>query len=108
MEAVVEIQGLKEAMDKLDLVDNGIRAGMRQALFRIGGLWKRTAVDYAPISPSTTMLKNFKRSLSRGGEFANQLYVAGRKGRSGGVVRLTTFYAVRLNASLSGGRRPSA
>lgn len=101
MEAVVTIQGLPEAMAKLDLVDNGVRAGMRRALFRIGGLAKRTAVDYAPISPTTSMLKKFRAALRRGGEYANVLYVAGRKGRSGQAVKLTAFYEFRMNLFLS-------
>lgn len=101
MDMTAEIQGLKEAMTKLDTVDNGIRAGMRRALFRIGGLAKRTAVDYAPISPSTSMLKKFRAALRRGGENANVLYVAGRKGRSGQAVKLTAFYEHRLPMLLS-------
>lgn len=102
----VTLQGLPEALDTLDRVDNGIRAGMRRALFRIGALVKRTAVDYAPISPTTSMLKAFSKQLKGGGEFAGTLYVAGRRGQSGRAVKLTAFYMHRLPMLLS--RDPNA
>jgi len=97
----VTLEGLPEVINTLNNVDNGIRFGMRRALFRIGALVKRTAVDYAPISPSTSMLKAFAKKLKSGGEFANTLYVAGRKGRSGQAVKLTAFYEHRLPMLLS-------
>jgi hypothetical protein len=97
----VVITGLPEIVTTLNNVDNGIRAGMRRALFRIGALVKRTAVDYAPISPSTTMLKAFAKRLKGGGADANVMYVAGRKGRSGTAVKLTAFYDYRMNMLLS-------
>lgn len=98
MEVIIE--GLPEIMDALDRVDNGIRAGMRRALYRSGALIKRTAVEYAPISPSTSMLRAFKKRIAGGGENANVMYVAGRKGQSGRAVKLTAFYEFRLNMML--------
>ena len=97
----VTIEGLPEIMADLDRADNGIRSGMRRALYRIGALVKRTAVDYAPISPSTSMLKAFRKRMSEGGEFATRMYVAGRRGKSGGSVVLTNFYMFRMNMFLS-------
>lgn len=97
----VTIQGLPEAIDALNRVDNGIRAGMRRALYRIGAMVKSTAVEYAPISPTTSMLKAFSKQLKGGGEFAGTMYVAGRKGQSGQVVKLTAFYMHRLPMLLS-------
>jgi len=89
----ITIEGMPEIMAKLDSLDNGIRASMRRALHRIGGLWKRTAVDYAPISPSTSMLKKLKKG-------GGSTVVKGRHGRAGGQVYLTQFYSDRLEMLL--------
>lgn len=94
----ITLEGMDSALATLDNVDNGIRAGMRRALHRIGGEWKKTAVAYAPISPSSGMIKKFARQLRKGGEFADRMYVVGRRGESGIVVRLTAFYMFRMSA----------
>jgi hypothetical protein len=97
----VTIEGLESVVETLNRADNSLRSGMRRALYRIGALVKRTAVDYAPISPTTGMLKQFSNRLKAGGENANVMYVAGRRGQGGHAVKLTTFYAVRLPMLLS-------
>jgi hypothetical protein len=101
MQVAVKLEGLEYALGKLDGFDTTMSDRIRRALFRIGGLWKKTAVDYAPISPSSSMLKAFQRKLKRGGADADTLYVQGRKGTSGRVVKITTFYQDRLSMLLS-------
>lgn len=103
MDVSDKVEGLREALHSLDHVDNGIRAGMRRALYRIGALVKKTAVDYAPISPTTAMLRAFRRRVQAGGADALKMYVPGRKGRSGSVVTLTNWYLFRLDAFLAKG-----
>lgn len=102
MQLTIEAQGFQELATKLMNWDTSfIHDRMKRALHRIGGIWKRTAVEYAPISPSSSMLQKFSRSMQRGGADAGTLYFAGRKGRSGTAVRLTKFYAVRMSMLLS-------
>jgi hypothetical protein len=98
---VLKLEGLEMALNKLVSVNASIGVNVGRALFRIGGLWKRTAVEYAPISPSTTMLKTFKKKMAGGGEFANTLYVVGRKGSSGRVIKMTRFYEAKMDMLLS-------
>lgn len=104
-----QIEGLQEALTKLDLADNLVRDHLRRGLYRISHLWKRKAVEYAPISPSTGLLRKFAKQQKAGGEHANTVYVAGRKGQSGIAVKLTTFYDVRLKMLIRGpsGSRPT-
>ena len=105
MEMTLTGTGFDEAAAKLGLMDKLTHEHMRRALFRIGGLWKRTSVDYAPISPTTSMLKQFAKNLKRRGEFAHKMYVKGRRGHSGQVVTLTKFYEVRLPMLISKGSK---
>lgn len=95
-----EATGFQQAIRDLAKADTNLGTHMRRALHRIGALIHKTAVLYAPISPTTSMLRRFARQLKRGGEFARKMYVPGRKGKEGTVVTLTDWYAFRLNALL--------
>lgn len=103
MELTVKLEGLQDQTTRLTNLDIVMHKYIARALFRIGGLWKKTAVDYAPISPTTTMLRTFARAIKKSGgrENSNQLYVNGRKGQPGRVVTLTKFYDVRMSMLLS-------
>jgi hypothetical protein len=96
MELILTAEGFDEATAKLGLMDRITHEHMRRALYRIGGLWKKTAVQYAPISPSTTMLKKFAKQMKQGKAHANILRVKGRKGNLDFGVVLTRFYEYRL------------
>lgn len=96
MEVAIKIEGVQDALRKLNSVDNEAKAGIRRALFKIGGMVKKTAVEYAPISPTTSMLRQFDRRLRKGGADADRMYVAGRRGQSGRVVKLTAFYMHKM------------
>lgn len=66
----------REALRALDRASGETKAGIRRALFRIGAVVKRTAVRYAPISPTSAML----RKLGKGDQ-----------GTPGGLMRSITF-----------------
>jgi hypothetical protein len=87
----VTITGLPEAITALNNADNSIRAGMRRALFRIGGLVHLAAVSNAPISPSTDMLKVLKKA---GGSIVVRDRT--KKGKTI-TVNNTAFYADRMD-----------
>ena len=105
MEMTIKVEGVERALAALREASSNIAGGLTRSLHRIGGLWKRTAVDYAPISPTTSMLKSFAKNLKRRGEFAHKMYVKGRRGHSGQVVTLTKFYEVRLPMLISKGSK---
>lgn len=91
MQLTITTEGFQEAAAKLGGIDNLFHEHMRLALNHIGGLWKKTAVQFAPISPSTTMLKNFAKSLKSGKQMAHIIRL-----KNGMPVILTAFYEYRL------------
>lgn len=91
MEITFTSTGFSEAAAMLGRIDNVMHERMRRGLFRIGGLWKKTSVDYAPISPTTTMLRKFAKSLKSGKQNANIIRL-----KNGMPVILTRFYEYRL------------
>lgn len=93
MEITLTSTGFDEAAAKLSILDNVLHERMRRALFRIGGLWKRTAVQYAPVSPSTTMLRKLLKGL---GETSVRARKGGRMD-----IQITKFYAERIHLLLS-------
>lgn len=76
---------------RLALADNVIHEHLRRALYQISGLWKKTSVDYAPISPTTTMLRNFAKSLKSGKQLAHIIRL-----KNGMPVILTRWYEYHL------------
>ncbi len=98
MEMTIKVEGVERALAALREASSNIAGGLTRSLHRIGGLWKRTAVEYSPISPTSSMLNSFAKRLKAGGEFADRMYVPGRKGGAGSTVRLTAFYQFRLNS----------
>jgi hypothetical protein len=102
MDSNIRLEGVPEALAKLSRADDLLKTYTTSALYRISHLWKRTAVEYAPISPSTTMLK----ALSRSG---GSLSVKGRKGGPSINVQMTPFYQGRLKLLLGSkaGSRPT-
>lgn len=67
-------------------------------MYRIGTTVKKTAVEYAPISPSITILRNLKRA---GGNAGDSIYTKATKRRGGQHVMMTKWYADRLDMLLS-------
>ncbi len=96
MQVSIHLPGLKAALRELDRASGQTRDGIRRALFRIGATVKRTAVRYAPISPTTAMLRRFQKA---GGAEGTTIFSGTGKNRR--RVTLTGFYANRLDALLS-------
>lgn len=106
MQVTLKIDGLDEQLSKLAATTNAIPAVIARALFRIGGVWKRTAVDYAPISPTTSMLKDFSTKIKSGRPNPRSMFIWSRKGRMITTVKLTQFYEDRLSMLTSDSKRP--
>ena len=87
---------LSDALRALDRASAETKAGVRRALFRIGATVKRTAVLYAPISPSKSLLQRLKKA----GGVEGSTVTVGRGNRRQDVT-LTKFYADRLDDMLS-------
>lgn len=82
------------ALRALDRASGETRAGIRRALFVIGATVKRTAVKYAPISPTASLLRRFARA---GGVAGDSLMTGGSRRRRGRLVTLTPSYVDRLS-----------
>ena len=67
----------REALRALDRASGETKAGIRRALSMIGAVVKHTAVRYAPISPTSALL----RKLGKGN----------KQGTPGGLMRSITF-----------------
>lgn len=93
MPITVTIPGLDGAIADLARVSSDLPASLGRAMFRVGGLVKKTAVEYAPISPSTTMLRKF---LKLGGQAGTTYTLKATRRRQAQDVTLTRFYADRL------------
>ncbi len=96
MQVSIRMPNVQAALRALDRASGQTRDGIRRALFRIGATVKRTAVRYAPISPSKSLLQRFKDA---GGKEGTTL-MSGR-GKKARAVTLTKFYADRLDDMLS-------
>lgn len=57
MEIIAQLPNLKEALLRLEFVTKGNKVRLRTAFQRIAFLCKRTAVNYAPVSPDKAVLK---------------------------------------------------
>jgi len=97
MEMTIKVEGVERALAALREASGNIAGGLTRSLHRIGGLWKRTAVEYSPISPSSTLLNKFLKQRSKGFGDWRRLQVKGQKKRPGIEVLLTKFYADRLD-----------
>ena len=103
IDATVKVEGLREALRDLSAMDGHARGGLKRALWRMGALVKKTAVRYAPISPSTGMLKRF---LRRGAIAGDRVTLKATKRRGVTEVMLTKFYADRLKTDFYGFGNP--
>jgi hypothetical protein len=72
-----------------------MKDAIARAMFRIANLGKAVARRYAPISPTTTLLKRLKKG---GGRYE----MRATKKRKASTITLTDFYTKRLDALISG------
>lgn len=72
-----------------------MKDAIARAMFRIANLGKAVARRYAPVSPSTTLLKRLKKG-------GGSVELKATKRRAARTVTLTDFYMKRLDAMISG------
>jgi hypothetical protein len=94
MQVMVKLENAEEALRKLAAVDNHAKTGITRALYRIGAIWKKTAVEYAPISPTTNLLQRLQKNNGT-------IRLDSRHKNKTRIVTLTRFYADRLPMLLS-------
>jgi hypothetical protein len=95
---MVEIKGLSEAIQVVSRTVTGVDVAAQRAMYRCGALVHKTAVRYAPISPTRTMLKKLRKA---GGVAGASIILRGTKRRPPREVVLTKWYADRLKELLS-------
>lgn len=77
MQIDLKLEGLDGLLSDLGRVASNIPGGFTRALYRIGTVWKRTAVQYAPISPTQAKLGSKSK----------------RRAMPGGLMRSIMFYS---------------
>lgn len=82
---VLEIKGVREATEKLRRIGSSFEQSAQRAMFRVGTLVRRTAVQYAPISPTVGMLRKFAEASGRA--FAGQ-FLRGAGTRKNGRTKI--------------------
>ena len=94
----IEVRGLSECIQGLARIGAGFEQVAQRAMFRCGSQVHKTAVRFAPISPSRGMLKKFQKL---GGAEGASYVTKGTKRFAPTRVTLTKWHADRLNSLLS-------
>lgn len=102
VQITIVTSGITSAIQQLNRCPSYLAAAGKRAMSKVGALVQKTAKQYAPISPSVTILRKLSKA---GGNIGASYEIAATKKRAAQRVVLTKFYAERLDTMLSANPR---